>query len=226
MEDQNLEYDKNFHEARELLASMRLDMSEDRKSDLATDMVRYREMIASRKRRKYHRPSKSELLKKSQQFQGAIGKAKKLYNELLGDPVDLDDIPPIKGMSFSNGEITLFRDESDERLIDTGLGNVDSKDLWWLQMLHIMGVWGNDIESGVRSVPAWNEGTYLEAVIERMAIDCRRQNIKISAAENSQFYKISSYIDPDVSDIGYRIKKIIDKEGGQKKKINSFILPS
>lgn len=207
--------DHSVNDAKTLLYSMRLKLSNDEKDSFALILACHRDDVSKIPTHSAEKISKGEMLEKARQLQGTLCKAKRLYNEILSDRTILDDIPPCQVSSVSMGHIEFSRDEHDDRIVyDTTVDDKIAADLWPVQILDHLQEWAATVETGISTASPWNESTAIQSKLWVIARICRVNKIRISAAENSQFYRIAAFVFPHIADLRYRIKKVKNVERG------------
>jgi hypothetical protein len=209
----------DLREAKALLGSMRLNLSDEGLDSLAVhiEYERWERGVWAGGPAGYPELSKGELIRKMKQLQGALNRAKWLYNEvtqLHWSPEE--EIPPIQLSSDSIDKLMLSRDPESKVKERSGQRDPHAINVWPLQLMHNLEVWAESYVERTKVQPAWNEGTRIQQKLQEVAYYCNRAGIKISASENSQFYKIAAFVVPEVSDLTYRIKKMLTNDAFKK----------
>lgn len=231
------EQEKELKEAKNLLAGFKPKIDSDDRDSLASLLVLNKRLLRQHTKRTgaWKRLNKQEKIRKRQQLSKALQKAKRLYVELhaekwgpaaeeqawlcpepCGPEVLISDTPPCQVSKVSSDKIEFTRDPDDHRLSGTfSLKDGMSEDTWPLQIFDYVEQWANSTSAELEHQPAWNNSTTTQNCLRTVAYHCYTHGITISAAENSQFYKVVEYLIPDTSDLRYRIKRLIDSLGGE-----------
>jgi len=205
----NSDGDEDFHRAQEVISELRLNMGEGERTELARFLAGHKRLIQEGIDRIRNRPNKAEEIGKVKQIADALNKAQRLLSELSRDKFDLSDIPPCSISDVSLGRIEFARDENDKRITDSATARDEHcEDLWWIQILGQFEIWMRTRLSDTQESPPLNESAIKQRGILLTAIHCWRKGIRISDAENSQFYKIVKCLLPDIKDLRHRIGNV------------------
>ena len=231
------EEENELKEAKRILAGLRLNINSDNRDALASLLVMNKRLLRDKTKQTggWKRLNKQEQIRKRKQLSQALQKAKKLYVELhaewwgpgaeaeawacpgaCGPDALISNTPPCQVSRISQETIEFTRDPDDSRLSGTSsIKDTISELTWPLQIIDYVEQWADSTAAGLKYQPAWNNNTIKQNCLRIVAYHCHTYGIRISAAENSQFYKIAEFLIPDTSDLRYRIKSLIDNLGGE-----------